>query len=174
MPYDWNNILVVTKDELVPNWFNSLNSLSLQLHRYQSKPYGIKRVQLGGNGRQLLISYDSLPKHIQDGLGDPRKCDHILERFYKVDGEAVSFYASFKFSDGSYLDAEYQERYITNANVLKSILALRTARISERRTKGGSLAGINATLCADALSFQKTLKTKHGVEHTLPESYKRF
>jgi hypothetical protein len=78
MPHEWNNILVVTLDELVPDWFGTVNTLNSTIRRYKDKSYGIKRVQLGGNGRQMLISFDSLPRHIQDGLGDPRKCDHIL------------------------------------------------------------------------------------------------
>lgn len=173
MPHEWNNILVTTKEELVPNWF-SLDGLQKSLSRYKDKPYGIKRVQLGGHGRQLLISFDSLPVNIQEGLGDPRKVHHILERFYKVDGEAVAFFASFRFPDGTYLETEHQEKYITNASVLKAIIALRSAREMERSTKGGSLTGIMSTLCADAVSFQQVLKVKHRVEHTLPESNLRF
>ena len=175
MPHHWNNLIVVTKEELVPSWYKTLNSLSQAIFRFQDKPYGIKRVQLGGNGRQMLIDFDSLPAQIQEALGDPRKVDHILERFYKVDNDAVYYYSKeFKFSDGTYLDTEFQERYIINASVLKAIIALRSARENERRTKGGSTAGIIGTLCTDAQSFQKVLQTKYGVQHTLPESLKRF
>jgi len=181
MPFEWNNMLVVTKDELVPTWF-SWHNLSITLNRYLDKPYGIKRVQLGGNGRQLLISFDSLPKEIQDGLGDPRKCNHILEKFYKVDGDAVAFFANYKFTDGSYLKIEHQEKYIVNASTLKAVLALRNARKIERKSKGGSMHGskdgtvlsVSESLWKDAHSFQKTLKVKHGVQHTLPENERRF
>lgn len=174
MPYSWNNILVVTKEELVPNWYNKENTLYSEIRRYAKAEYGIKRVQLGGNGRQMLISFDSLPSTIQDGIGDPRKLNHILERFYKVDGEAVKFYSNFKFEDGTYLDTEYQERYIINASVLKAIIALRGARENERRTKGGSLVGISQTLVSDAESFNVILEKKHGVRHTLPPGEKQF
>jgi hypothetical protein len=174
MPHEWNNILVVTLDELVPDWFGTVNTLNSTIRRYKDKSYGIKRVQLGGNGRQMLISFDSLPRHIQDGLGDPRKCDHILEKYYKVDGEAVRFFADYRFADGTTLDMQYQEKYIINASMIKSIFALKSARETERRSKGGSLVGIMSTLCSDAISFNKTLKTKHGIEHTLPNNERRF
>lgn len=174
MPHQWNNLIVVTKDELVPDWYKTLNALSQAIYRFQDKPYGIKRVQLGGNGRQMLIDFDSLDVKIQEALGDPRKLDHVLERFYSVDPDAVSFYASYRFADGTYLDTEHQERYITNASVLKALLSLRTARENERRSKGGSTAGIIGTLCTDAVSFQKVLKSKHNLQHSLPESLKRF
>ncbi len=174
MPHEWNNIIVVTKDELVPAWYSTWDSLKATLHRYSNLPYGIKRAQLGGNGRQLLIAFDSLPMHIQNGLGDPRKKHHILEIFYQIDSEAVNFYATYTFPDGSYLDAVFQERYIINASVLKAVLSLRMARQQERQTKGGSLVGISSTLSSDACSFQTTLQAKHNVRHTLPENERRF
>jgi hypothetical protein len=174
MPFEWNNTIVVTKDELVPGWFTD-DTLAKTIQRYANKPVGIKRVQLGGNGRQMLISYDSLPENIKTVLGDPRKVNHILERYYKVDGAAVTYYTQeFQFDDGSYLDLKYQERYIVNASMVKALFELKEARENERRTKGGSLTGIMKTLCADAISFQKTLQVKHQTQHSLPACEKKF
>lgn len=174
MPHEWNNIIVVTKEELVPAWYHTWSNLKLTLHRFADKPYGIKRAQLGGNGRQLLIAFDSLPEHIKNGLGDPRKITHILERYYKIDSEAVTFFSTYSFPDGSYLDVLYQERYIINASVLKAVIALRSARTQERQTLGGNLTGILSTLCNDVKSFQTILKSKHRVHHNLPENERRF
>lgn len=172
MPYLWNNILVVTKDELVPAFY-SVSNLSETIRRYKPKTYGIKRVQLGGNGRQMLISYDSLPAEVQNAIPDPRKCDHILERFYKEDGEAVRFYTNYS-DDYGRLSMDLQERYIINASVLKAVCALRQARIDDRRNKKGSIANVASTLCSDAHSFQKTLLAKYNVQHTLPENQRCF
>lgn len=177
MPCEWNNMLVVTKDELVPAFINCEKTLFNTIDRYKDKNYGIKRVQLGGRGRLMYIAYDSLPAEIKEALGDPRKCDHILERFYKIDGEAVTFFTTFRFGvdkTGPTLDPLYQEQYIINASMIKAVFALKTARENERRSKGGSLTGIMATLCSDATSFNKTLWAKHKVQHSLPESEKRF
>ncbi len=174
MPHTWNNMMVVTKDELVPAWWNSINTLYSEIQRYKNKPYGIKRIQLGGNGRQLLVAFDSLPRETQDGIGDPRKVSHILERFYSIDKEAVEFYTNFQYPDESYLATEAQERYIVNASMVASIFRLEAARKTERLNKGGSLKGITATLCNDAISFQPVLKTKHNVQHSLPQNPRRF
>ncbi len=70
MPHIWNSILVVTKDELVPNWYIE-SALKVTIHRYKDKSYGIKRVIKGGNGRQMLVAFDSLDQTIQNGLGAP-------------------------------------------------------------------------------------------------------
>lgn len=175
MPHSWNNILVVTKDELVPDWFKTENTLKSKIQRYADKPYGIKKVMIGGCGRQMLIDFDSLDSHIQKGLGDPRKLSHILEKFYQVDAKAVRFFSSeFEFADGTHLETEFQERYVTNASVLNALVALRSARENERRSKGGSLTGITQTLLSDAQSFQEVLEKKFKVKHTLPPGYKQF
>ncbi|SFB81043.1 hypothetical protein SAMN05421780_101579 [Flexibacter flexilis DSM 6793] len=174
MPHFWNNIVVVTKDELVPSFFATWNTLKSEIQRYKDKSYGIKRLQSGGNGRQLLIAFDSLPIEIREALGDPRKLNHIMERFYTVDAEAVRFFSDYRFDDARALSDEHQELYITNACVLNAAIKLMAARRQERITKGGKTTGIMATICSDVASFNEVLKAKYQVQHNLPESEKRF
>jgi hypothetical protein len=174
MPHTWNNILVVTVDELVPRCYSTINTLKSNLQRYANKSYGIKKVCIGGNGRQMLIDFDSLSSEIRDAIGDPRKCDHILEKFYRIDGEAVIFFRDFRFEDGSALKQETQDRYLINASMIKALFALKFARETERISKGSSTRGIMATLCADSISFQATLKAKHNEQHTLPNNERKF
>lgn len=174
MPHDWNNIVVVTQDELLP-WFSCLKTLQQRIHRDKSNDYGIKKVQSGGNGRQLLIAFDSLPREIQDALGDPRRVYNILEVFYKTDADAVSFYNGFEFEDGSYLSHAHQEQYIANASVLQAVLQLRPARIAEWQKMGRtSLKGLYKSLVADVIEFNTVLGKKFSTSHTLPASEKRF
>lgn len=174
MPYAWNNMYVCTKENLVPACYNTYEALKKAIKRYEGKAYGIKKVQNGGGGHPMLIDFDSLDAKMQAIIKDPRKVDHILERFYSVDPAAVTFYSSFQFDDDTYLDSEYQEKYIINASVLKACISLREARILERISKGGTTRGILATICTDATSFNQTLQVKYKVSHTLPESEKRF
>jgi len=158
MPHEWNNKIVVTKDELVPNWFSSTNTLYSLIQRYKLKPYGIKVLQRGGNGRVMLIDFDSLDTPIQHGIGDPRLVNHVLEPY-----------------DNSYLAMEYQDRYIINASVLKAAIALRAVIEKDRKKKGVNTTGITAILCEHVKTFNKTLQVKHkGDQHNIPESEKRF
>lgn len=170
MPHLWNNIYVVTKDELIPKFWNSYNSLKSEIRRYKNKSYGVKRVQVGGNGRQLLISFDSLSREIQEAIGDPRKLQHILEQFYKTDGNAVEYYTNFQYPDGSYLPPNTVEQYITNASMFRALLMLKKARENERISKGGSTRGITQTLIQDAISFNPILKKNYNVTHNIPTS----
>jgi len=174
MPYNWNNLYVTTKEELVPACYNTYDALQKAIKRYEGKAYGIKKVQNGGGGHPMLIDFDCLELKMQAIIGDPRKVDHILERFYKIDGEAVTFFTTHTFNDDTYLESEYQEKYIINASVLKACIALRAARIIERSSKGGSSKGVLTSITSDAASFNQTLLIKHKVSHTLPESEKRF
>ncbi|MDP3679738.1 MAG: hypothetical protein Q8R22_02755 [Flavobacterium sp.] len=169
----YNNIIAVEHDELVPKFWNTLSSLQQEIHRYKDKPFGIKRLQLGGNGRKLLIDFDTLKPTIQEALGDPRRVDNPLENFFEFDADAVRYYSRFKRSVNT-LEPEEQERYIINASVMKAVIKLEQARTQERIKLKGSLRGITATLVKDVENFNNTLKVKHEVSHNLPASEKQF
>ena len=166
MPHFLGDILVVTKKELVPEFYTS-NNLSVTLTRYKDKDYGLKRARLGGHGRKLLVEFDSLPKKYQDAIGDPRKPDHILQKYYQVDPEAVRFYTQeFKFPDGEMLTLDAQDKHITDASILQAVIKLGIDRRTERLNKGGSLRGLNKTLWKDAMSFIDMMEKKN------PETFK--
>ncbi|SDC53770.1 hypothetical protein [Williamwhitmania taraxaci] len=173
MPHFFNNnILVVTELELIPAHFSTYDALRMAIKRAEKRGYGITRVQSGGNGRQLLIDFDSLPMSIRDAIGDPRKGKHVLEQFYKTDKATVDFYTTYKFSDQTTIEAEAQIRYITNASVLNALALLKEARevkISSL-TPNKSTRGIWHSLTSDVASFNPVLQQKFGVQHTLPES----
>ena len=173
MPHYWNNILVVTKDELVPKYYN-WNSLRSNIQRYEGKPYGIKRVQRACNNRPLLISFDSLPAEIQEAIGDPRKVDSILERYYEIDPDAVRFFTTVKVGAKGTMEPEAQEECIINASVLQAAIRLKKDREQERMSKGMTIRGIMATISSDVNGFNKVLNAKYGVEHNLPTTASRF
>lgn len=170
-----DDILVVTKEELVPGYFRNDNHLLVTLNRYKDKPFGLKRYSRGGGrGNKLLILFDSLPKTIQDSIGDPRQLEHILLRYFAIDDEAVTYYDEYSDEAGG-LDPEKKEEYILNASVLNAVIALREARIIEWQGKGRrSMAGLNRTLYADYSTFGEVMQRKFGKTHNLPDSEARF
>lgn len=173
MPHLFSNKKVAVElDELVPRFWNCFSSLKSELHRYKDKPFGIKRLQVGGNGRRLLVDFDSLTATVQDGLGDPRKTDHPLEQFFEWDAEATVFYGKFKRAGAGLKDDE-QERYNINASVMQAVIKWEQECISQRINKRMKLAGVPEILREGVVSFQNYLKVKHQVEHTLPIS-RRF
>ena len=113
---------------------------------------------------------------MRNAIGDPRKADHLLEKYFKIDPEAVTFYTDYKFDDGDSLTLDSQDKHITNASILKAVIALGNDRRTERLNKGGSMRGLNKTLWKDAMSFIE-MKEKQNPETfkcTLPRTYRYF
>lgn len=171
MPYIYSNKTVAVElDELVPRFWKCYDSLKKELQRYKDKPFGIKRLQLGGNGRKLLIDFDSLSSKIQDELIDPRKAEHPLQPYFEWDSDAPEYYSKFKRGGTTVLKSDEQERYIINASVMQAVLKLEQGRIQERLKMKLTLVGLVESLRYDLESFQTYLRSKHQIEHTLPVS----
>lgn len=175
MPHEWGNLLVVTKDELIPKYYNCMGTLKSEIHRYKNLPYGIKKVQKGGNGRQMYIDFDSLSKDVQDSMGDPRKMRHPLLAFFEFDATAVRYYTDFRFEDGTPLKESFKEEYITNASVLIAAERLKQARLTEwKKLKKTSGRGLMPSIITDVTTFNEFLPKVHGTTHTLPSSQRGF
>jgi hypothetical protein len=177
MPSIWrNNIIVVTKEELIPAFYPSYNALKLAIFRAEQRGYGVRRAQYGGYGHDFLVDFDSLPRKIQEELGDPRKCEHPVLRYYERSQEIVDLYTGFRYDDGDYIRKETLETYITNGCMWRAIEQLKAAREHEILSKNGKLREVNImqSLCNDAISFNPILLKRWGVEHTLPAEVRRF
>jgi hypothetical protein len=173
MPHFHNNVLVVTYDEIVPELI-TYDALAKAIRRSEKRGYGIKRVQLGGRGRQLLIDFDSLPLSMRERLEDPRKAKHLLEPFFRTDFEAVDFYSEYRFDDGSSIADKARDKYIANASLLKACQLLKEARENERTNQGNTQRGIMTSIWQDAISFIPVLKVKFAMDASLPEAEPRF
>ena len=168
------NVVVVTKEELIPEHFPTYDALAKALKRSEKRGYGIKRVMRGGNHRQLLVDFDSLPRRIRECFKDPRVNEHPLEQFYKPDSEAIEFYADYKYKNGLYLSDDLQEKYTTNASVIIAAISLKDARERERLSQMGSQVGIMRSIHLDVVSFNDILEKRHSTRHTLPQNERRF
>lgn len=170
-----NNTVAVYWKELVPNFWSCYRSFKRRLDTDALKGYGIEVIQNGlGKNNRLLVNYDTLPKRCQAVLQDPRRPEHILQKYYKPDMNAVKYYNNYQYPDGSYLLPETIEELINNASVLTALTHLENARIAERVTKSGSLRGIISTLYTDVHSFNAWLLKTYNFQHSLNSSLKRF
>jgi len=168
MPFEYNGKIGLTDLELLP-FFGTLANLNKAKTRGKIKP-----LRRGGNGREALTDFDSVAIEIQAAIGDPRNVKHVFEKYYRTDNEARRFFTQYQLDNGFYLATEFQDKYIINANVLKTIIGFRADIQKERKHKGLNLLGIDEVLRGHAITFQKTLNTKYNCQHTLPESLKRF
>jgi hypothetical protein len=183
MPHFWTDIntgkelLVVSYEELVPDFYKSAKVVAKTVSISEKRGFGLRRVKRGGGRGDLasaLIEYDSLPVHIKEQLADPRKALHILERFWRIESEAVRFYNDYRFDDGRSITEPIKDRYIGTASLLGSAIRLREARVHEIQSKGGAVKNLYQSLCEDVRSFEDVCKNKYGVYYDVPGNYRRF
>ena len=182
MPQYKDNILVVTKDELLAArdengtpFFSNWIHLSTTLYRYKDKAYGLKRVgRGGGKGNPVFIAFDSLSEEMQDAIGDPRKGEHVLTRFFEIDQAAVTYFNGVRVKTGG-LDDDKKREYVTNASLLNAAILLAQARRMEWTSKGKTaMRSLDTTVCEDLLSFKPILKKRFQRNFDLPENIKRL
>lgn len=185
------NIVAVAKEEIILDlmpddermqiiksgvegmFFNNYNHLKVTLHRSMIRGYGPQRITSGGNGRQLLVNFDTLEKPLQKWLGDPRQVDHILARYHEISQECVDYYATFLRFD-RHLSTKEQDRYIVNASVLEAVEKLEIDRKADRQLRSGSNRGIISDLHIDAQTFNDYLWKKIKMRHNLPTTLTHF
>lgn len=173
--YTPDNILVITYDELVPRWYKSFNSLEVTISNHQKRGFGMKKYRSGCYKNEALIIFESLPKHIKNELHDPSSTQHVMEPHFCIDGDAVSFYQTHEFWDGSIIDDDkIIEQYAANASAINAVFKLMDARIAKIKSQNHLPKKIWQTLCEDAISFKDVMQKKYGISHNLPENYRRF
>lgn len=173
MPQIHNGIYGFTYEELTP-FYPSRSALIKQIQRDKDRDSGLKILRRACYSKDALIHIESLPTHVLNALGDPRQAKHPLEKYYKLDKEARRFFSNHQLPNGTFLSIEHQERYTINAGVLVALLAFRDELIRERKQKDANEFGIGSILLHQSKTFKKTLKAKHGSEHSLPEGEKAF
>lgn len=168
-----DNTWVVYEWELVPRFYNTLKTLQQEIHRYRHRVDGAKKIQSGGNGRNMLISFDSLRPDIKEAIGDPRRTDNPLQRFYVSDPDAALFFTTYTFNDGTTLTPEQQDEYTRNANTLQAVITL----IRERGAMRGTQRNIMPSISRDLEHFKGVMENHFGKAHTLAcsaKSIKRY
>lgn len=169
MPHEWNNMIVVTKEELIPNFFPSWEALKKKLIRDSKKTYGIRRAQRGGgSGCEVLIIYDTLPKEWRKQLGDPRKVDCSLERYFWEDQEAVTYFREVCPGKYGTIDVERQKEYVLDASVLKAAIRWRSDHYEECIKLNQSVKNTYKTLSEVVNNFNIWRGIKNQPQFKLP------
>lgn len=163
MPHQWNDMVVVRVEELVPEFFPSEAALRRKLDRELKNPHGIRRAQRGGGvGVKLLINYDTLPSYIREALKE--EVEEIKESYIKVDPDAVAFYMSAEEKVGIKIDTNRQIEYSNTAAILNmfkerhdACMADRHARTGKRLTKAEFFAKCKEALPDISKKWKNTL-----------------
>ena len=170
MPHEWNNILVVTKDELIPGSSPSSEGPCGRNSRGMRRKPSVFAVPVKGKGRgnEVLIAFDSLPEEWQRQLGDPRRKDCSMERFFWEDAEAVAFFSSVRPGKYGNLDIKRQREYVLDASVLRAALRWRSAHYEECIKSNQSFKNTYKVLAVALDNFQAVRKSYNLSPFNLP------
>lgn len=168
-----NNILCVSGQQLIRNEFNPDGLISKSLWDKWIRD-GANLVQRGGNGRQSLIEFDTIPPQykaiIEEKFGNPRKTavqNSFLDQIV-TDLDAKAFFAAYRLDDGEFLPEKYQKQYTANASVLKAIQRMHISQQKARKTLGGNMRKFWDKVTDASNSIRET------VGHKLPTSKSQF
>ncbi|MBD3748544.1 MAG: hypothetical protein IE931_03515 [Sphingobacteriales bacterium] len=157
---------------------NSLAVLSYSAYEKRARRNEQFRLRSGGGlGNEVLIDLEQLPeewyKMALKRFGELKQHAHPMAQFFKLDADARVFYDNYQFeSNGEFLTPQQKKRYTINASVMAAFASLKAHRELSKKSRGGRLTGLWASLTSDCVSFNEYLKAKHNCTHSLPSSEK--
>jgi hypothetical protein len=161
--------------------YEELGVISDAMYRNIEFRNKLEFVQRGGNGRQALVSFSSLPAHLKklvvEKIGNPPEKQAIsrIEHFYKDDVAVRNFFETYRLPDGRYLKAAAQDEYSINANMLYAIAATENETKLTRAAAGGTKR-VDWGEIINTLKYLKGKKIdgEYPYRHTLPMSERRL
>lgn len=169
MPKVVNNITCVTFSELVGSGLMSSDVYNNNIRRGK-----IRRVVPGGNGREALVDYNSLPGDIKNSIcemfGDPREsyAREVFEGNVVTNYKAREFFAEYMLADGRFLPFDIQEKYSRNVEVLDALIKMS----NDSRAYCKALGGNNKALWTNLSNTCNELSVTLG--HDLPRNERRL
>lgn len=169
MPKVVNNITCVTFSELVGSGLMSSGVYNNSIRRGK-----IRRVVPGGNGREALVDYNSLPSDIKNSIcemfGDPREsyAREVFEGNVVTNYRAREFFAEYMLADGRFLPFDIQEKYSRNVEVLDALIKMSNDTKASNKARNGS----NPSLWTNLSKTCNELSVKLG--HDLPRNERRL
>ena len=167
MPKVINNITCVSYSELVGSGILTKPNYDVMIHRGK-----IKKVSVGGNGREAMVDYKSLPFEIQKTVdeicGTISYSKELFKQSVETNYKAREFFAHYVLADGRFLPFEIQEKYSRNAEVLDGLIKITNNSKAFIKALGGNNKNLWANICSTCsdLSFE--------LGHDLPQNERRL
>ncbi len=166
----FNNIMCITLEE----WLNA--GLKNKDYENDKARNYLQVVRKGGNGRKMLISFDSIAKierknAIISKYGDPREktANKTLRDRIVIDEKATQFYSNFQLADERMLPDKNISQYSLNASILNAIRDIYNDSKSARRSLG---RGDLKHFFERAVESIQNLKPEY--DHSLPNNHRHL
>jgi len=163
---DNTNKMCVTYEELVKS--GVMGESLYKKYVWEGK---LKKHGKGGNGRTILIEFDSLPPKYKakviEKYGDPEKAasEKTFMDLIEVTDEIRAFFRDYVFDDGSHITDEKQSLYCNEAAILEALKKVYNETMSVRRRSNKKLP---RGFWEDAAKTIAGIAEKY--EHKLPAS----
>lgn len=170
-----DKILCVTSEELIGGSDPIMKEGTLKSNVYRKNI--IRVLRGGGEGRQALYSYDSIPKKYKEKFvekfGEPADVlrERELRETVKYDEKARAFFAEFTYEKNGeqvHLSYELIQEYTANASVLGELVKMK----AERKAMMSALNARATEVWRVVLGNSELLRERY--KHTLPESESRL
>lgn len=139
----YNNSLCISYKELMNGGI--MNKPLFDAYKLRGK---LQLLCKGGNGREALIAYDTMPEQLKEKVrkvyGDNVRelaMQNPIKKWLQRDVKASDFYSTYRLPNNLFLKAEKQQEYTANASVLNAIINLLNDKKSYRKALGGTSTG---------------------------------
>lgn len=167
----YGNIRCVTFAELVTDG----RILSEPNYKKKVKEQKLRILQRGGNGRKVLIDYNSLPQQIREVYNQryPDAEQQLKQRYMsdllRTDSKAIEFYRKYELADGSHLTDKNQADYVLNAQVMNEMIRVENEMKASHNKSGRT----HKTLVWETV-LGTCAKLRNNYQHTLPNNPARL
>lgn len=171
----FNGVLCISGPELIGSGDDGIMTEVVYKHLRSRRRMDV--VRRGCYGTPVLVSVDSLPTKYRNAVYErypDYRAQAVATPFIDsivIDGQAVSFFSSYRLPDGRYLSAERQAEYVNNASILNAFRDMLEKANSHRKRQGASRLP-RARFWADACSAIPRLQDRFP--HSLPENSRRL
>lgn len=148
--------------------------LTYDMYKNDRKRGYLHTMNRAGNGREVLIMWDSLrtdrKDQIMDTIGDPvqRQMKGFADQVEHND-EALTYFRDYRLEDGRSLPPEVINEYYANACVLAALSEAYNKRMGKRRRSGGTTRGVWESVVVELNNMPKD-----KWNHTLPSHPRRL
>lgn len=158
----YGKIRCVTYRELVGGGI-----LSIPSYKKKVRDGVIQVVQRGGNGREAMIGFDSLPTPLRNAYlekhpdAEKRMKEQLISNIMRTDSKAIRFYKEYQPA----ISAEQQDKYVLHAQVMNEMIRVEKEMEAAQKKCGYLRKGV---IWETVQGTCEKLRTLYG--HTLPTS----
>ena len=174
MPQLYNNILAVTKDEIIPYIYYDEAHFQQAMDKYKGKIYGIRVLREEKDGLPMLIRFASLPKSVRHFASHGTYRSSIIETMFEIDKSAIEYFEDPELIQEFNLTEAQSGQCIINASIIRALNQYNSWLFNDPYSRVEDTNERWRRIHKEAVEFKTQLSEQFGYTHTLPDNYDDF